>query len=142
MYKSTGSIDEAYFQELNLSPKLPPRTKTHHHLPQSTTHQSKEFFSMELESKPFKINSTSSKRNRDDSITTDSPNPSKKYKQTTSVGSSDSSSSSSSYGLAIDFDLPTLFHLETQQQPAFRTVKYDEPVARPLSPSPPSPRSS
>lgn len=140
MYKSNGSIDEAYFQELNLSPKLPHPTKTHHHLPQITTHHSKESFSsLDLHSQP-KMDSTSSKRHRDDSISADSPNPSKKYKQTTSVGSSDSSSSTSSYDRAIDFDFPPLFRIETQQ-PAFRTVKYDEPVARPVSPSPPSPRS-
>lgn len=84
---------------------------------------------------------SSGKRLRDDSMSTDSPVPSKKYKQATSVGSSDSSSSNTSYGRLVDFDFQTMLRLDTPQ-PLFKDVKYDEPPARSVSPTPPSPKSS
>lgn len=84
---------------------------------------------------------SSGKRLRDDSMSTDSPvPPSKKYKQATSVGSSDSSSSNTSYGRLVDFDFQTMLRLDTPQ-PLFKDVKYDEPPARSESPTPPSPKS-
>ncbi|KAF4483418.1 hypothetical protein FAGAP_11839 [Fusarium agapanthi] len=87
--------------------------------------------------------SRSGKRPHCDSIDSDSPAPSKKYKQATSFTSDTSSTSTTSTASSIDLNYPSIqtpLSIDTLM-PAFKNVQYDRPTYRSVSPQPPSPRS-
>ncbi|KAL4729367.1 hypothetical protein ACLX1H_003783 [Fusarium chlamydosporum] len=89
------------------------------------------------------------KRRHYDSIDSDSPPPSKKHKQATSIASDASTTSTASATTSIELDYPPLQTLPKLQTPscfesflpAFKSVQYDRPAYRSISPTPPSPRS-
>lgn len=92
------------------------------------------------------MTSRSGKRRHCDSIDRDSPPPTKKYKQATSIASDASTTSSTSATASIELDYPPLQTIKTPPfintfLPAFRSVQYDRPAYRSISPTPPSPRS-
>ncbi|KAF5550485.1 hypothetical protein FMEXI_3831 [Fusarium mexicanum] len=87
--------------------------------------------------------SRSGKRPHRDSIDSDSPAPTKKYKQANSFTSDTSSTSTTSAASSVDLDylsIQTPLSIDTLM-PAFRNVQYDRPTYRSVSPQPPSPRS-
>ncbi|KAF4447908.1 hypothetical protein F53441_8610 [Fusarium austroafricanum] len=87
--------------------------------------------------------SRSGKRPHCDSIDSDTPVPSKKYKQATSFTSDTSTTSTTPATSSIDLDYPSIqtpLCIDTLM-PAFKSVQYDRPAYRSISPQPPSPRS-
>ncbi|KAF5675946.1 hypothetical protein FHETE_2336 [Fusarium heterosporum] len=88
--------------------------------------------------------SRSGKRPHCDSIDSDSPVPTKKYKQATSFASDTSTTSTATDtapSIELDYSSPqTPFCIDTLM-PAFKNVQYDRPAYRSISPQPPSPRS-
>jgi hypothetical protein len=92
------------------------------------------------------MTSRTGKRRHCDSIDSDTPPPSKKYKQSTSIASDVSTTSTTSATASIELDYPPLQTIQTSPcintfLPAFRSVQYDRPAYRSISPTPPSPRS-
>lgn len=91
----------------------------------------------------------SGKRRHCDSIDSDTPPPTKKYKQANSIASDASTTSTSSTATSIELDYSQIQTMPTYQPPlsidtflpAFKSVQYDRPAYRSISPTPPSPRS-
>lgn len=142
MYKPRASLNEAHLREsFSLEGASRPTLSraTVHYPHYNNIVQSRESVASDQIISP-RMDASSGKRLRDDSMSTDSHVPPKKYKQATSVGSSDSSSSNTSYGRLVDFDFQTMLRLDTPQ-PLFKDVNYDDAPARSDSPPPSSPKS-